>query len=123
MRKLVIAVTLLLVATVAAAETQGDGSLLYRGTYVQGWSPNGSYTTVTTPSNASASTRDLTNFIMYGVYCTEASAKCQMRLLPTSTRDAAYPQVTIPAATWHTFIKNTATPFVNISGAHQWMQQ
>lgn len=125
MRKLVVACLLMLIATVAHAENQGDGSLLHRGTYVQGWSPNGLYTTVTSPSNAAASTHDLSNYIMYGVYCTEESAKCQMRLgtSAATARSATYPQVTIPAATWHIFVKNIATPFVNISGAHQWMQQ
>lgn len=40
MHKLIVACLLLLIAVTAYAENQGDGSLLHRGTYIQGWSPN-----------------------------------------------------------------------------------
>lgn len=117
MKKFIVAV-LLLIATVAAAENQGDGSLLYRGTYVQGWSPNGLYTAVLTTSNSAAAIHDLTDFLGYGVYC---ATECLLRLMPTAAR-GTYPQTTVPAGSWLINVKNKATPFVNISGAHQWQQ-
>ena len=113
--RLLLLAALLLASVTANAANQGDGSLLYQGTYVQGWSPNGLYSAVLTAST----THDLTNFLAYGVYC---AADCSVRLMPTSAK-GSYPQFTVPAGGWFVAVKNIATPFVNVSGAHQWQQQ
>jgi len=118
---LTLAILLTLTVTAAVAENQGDGSLLYRGTYVQGWSPNGLYTTVV--SVARSATYNLTEFLAYDVYC---PSDCKIRLMPTTTK-GTYPQVTVLGGTWlGARVKNVATPFVNISsgsGGHEWQQQ
>ena len=110
----------LLAAANSFADVQGDGALLYRGSYVQGFSPNGLYSTAT---GANATMHDLTNFLAWGVYC---ASDCKGRLMPTAAK-GAYPQFTIVGGNWTVFVKNVATPFVNISSAsgatHEWQQQ
>lgn len=113
MFKAIIVLSIFIMTTVAYAaptERQGVGALLTRDVPVQGFSPNGLY------SNATATNADfhnLTNFLAASFYC---ASGCKLRLTPTAAK-GAYPQVTVPSDSWFTIVKNTATPFVNISSA------
>jgi hypothetical protein len=114
---------ILTTATVFAApvERQGPGRMLSRGGDIpQGFSPNGTYASVTATN---ATFHDLTNFLAFSVYC---PADCGIRFLPTAAK-GTYPLLTLPGLQWHTFVKNTASPFISMStasnAAHQWMQQ
>lgn len=117
---LVVLASLLAVQSFAGTERQGDGALLSRDVPVQGFSPNGLYNSVT---STNATFHNLTNFLAYSFYC---AADCKVRMLPTAAK-GTYPAMTAIGGEWYTFVKNTATPFINISSSagatHSWMQQ
>ena len=79
---------------------------------VQMFSPDGSQTQTL---SVASKTVDMTHYVMYGVY--SASGTCYQRLMPLSTSTkASYTPVPIPNTLWHIRGKNTATPFLNMSG-------
>lgn len=91
---------------------------------VQGAAPNG----LLSSTHTSSYTHDMTGKTWWGAFC---AAECKGRLMPTSAK-GAYPQFTIPAGAWYGEVVNSSlagktltqpTPFVNISGAHEWKAQ
>lgn len=93
----------------APTERQGVGRMLLRGDdKPQGFSPNGLYTNDVATN---ATFHDLTNYLAAAVFC---SVTCYGRLTPTAAK-GAYKKFTIPANSWFSIIKNTASPFWNIS--------
>lgn len=117
MFRIIIVFALILAASIsfAVTERQGDGMLLTRDVPFQGFSPNGNYNAYVTSYNSTF--HDLRNFGAYAFYC---ASDCYMR--QTATAAKANTLVLFPSGTWYVFVKNTKTPFVNISGAHYWMQ-
>ena len=88
-----------------------SASPTYPGT-LQMFSPDGSKTQTL---SVASSTVNLTNYIMYAIY--SASGTCNKRLMPLSTSTkASYTAVPVPNTSWHIRGKNTATPFLNMSG-------
>lgn len=123
MRILALLIAIVAITSTAYAgptERQDVGGLLYRDTYVQGFSPNGDLSSIT---GTAATMHNLTNYLAYAFYC---PVTCYLRLAPTSSKGSAV-QVPMPSGQWFSFVKHTATPFVNIStstgASPYWMQQ
>jgi hypothetical protein len=105
MKKLIF-LLLLIPAIAFALEAQLPGG----NKPIQTFAPDGTYASTLTTPNRTVNLADNNMFSVYSV-----SGTCMMRLMPTTTR-APHVPVLIPNGVWHTYAKNPATPFVNLSG-------
>lgn len=82
------------------------------GDPIQVFAPNG---TTTTTLTVNSTTVDLTNYVIFEVE-SGSGTTCNIRLMPTSSKGAYKQTVLRTAGTLYIRAKNTATPFLNMSG-------
>lgn len=115
----IIGILMLAVTAAFSAGTNGLATVPYPivstpsfpGT-IQMFAPNG---TTTTALTVVSTTVDLRNYIMYGIE-SGSGTTCYVRLMPTSSKGSYVQTLLRTAGTHHIRAKNTATPFLNISG-------
>lgn len=106
---------IIIIAILAAAATVWAKGPLQKETgvnaVIQGFAPNGTLSTATTA--LISTTVDMSTYTAFALYC---AADSKIRLMPTSAK-GTYKQTTIPGGSYYVRIVNSATPFVNYSGA------
>lgn len=111
MKTIATALLLIVLGTVVAFADIGTLPQDNNSHDVQAASPNGLYSAILTVVSY---TYDMTQFLYWELY-NPSGDTCKYRIMPTSAK-GAYPQLSIPSGTVKGYIKNKATPFVNISG-------